>query len=99
MANIKSIQPSLLNDAAGFVTGDISAVLLNGTIRVSDFRLKAVDENVASVEYAVTPDMTTLITDIKLLRADGAVLTQSSVYVPVTQTVVSKHIITVKEGA
>lgn len=99
MANIKSIQPSLLNDAAGFVTGDISAVLLNGTIRVSDFRLKSVDENVASVEYAVTPDMTTLITDIKLLRADGAVLTQSSVYVPVTQTVVSKHIITVKEGA
>lgn len=98
MANIKSIQPALLSDAAGFVADDISAVMLNDTLKVSNFKLKRVEENVASLEYSVTPDMTNLITNIKLLRADDTVLTQSAVYVPVTQTVVSKHIITVKEG-
>lgn len=99
MANIRSIQPSLLNATANFLAGDIAAVLINDTIKVSDFRLKKVEENVASLEYSVTPDMTNLITNIKLLRADDTVLTQSAVYVPVTRTVVSKHIITVKEGA
>lgn len=98
MASIKSIQPSLLKGTAEFVADDIAAVLINDTIKVSDFKMKQVDDNVASVEYAVTSDMTNLITDIKLLRADDAVLTQSAVYVPVTQTVISKHIITVKEG-
>lgn len=99
MANIKSIRPALLNDAASFVADDVAAVLLNDTIKVSDFRLKQVEDNVASLEYSVTPDMTNIITNIKLLRADDTVLTQSAVYVPVPQTVVSKHIITVKEGA
>lgn len=99
MPELKSIQQALLNDAAGFVASDIAAVLLNDTIKVSNFRLKQVDANVVSVEYEVTPDMTNIITNIKLLRADDMVLTQSAVYVPVTQAVISKHIITVKEGA
>ena len=43
--------------------------------------------------------MTSLITNIKLLRADNEILTESDVYVPVSETVLSKHIIRVKEGA
>ena len=42
--------------------------------------------------------MTNLITHIKLMRADDTVLTQSVVYVPVTDTVVCKHSIALKEG-
>lgn len=99
MADVKSVQQALLNDAADFVLDDIASVLLNDTISVSEFRLRQVVENVVSIEYAVTPDMTNLITNIKLMRADDTVLTQAAVYVPVTQTVISKHIITVKEGA
>lgn len=99
MANANSIKQALLNDTADFVAEDIAGVLLNDSINVSEFRLKEVSENIVSVEYEVTPEMTNLITDIKLLRADDTVLTQAAVYVPVTQTVVSKHIITVKEGA
>lgn len=98
MSELKSIKPALLNDAAGFVANDISAVLINDAIKVSNFKLKNVDSNVVSIEYEVNSTMTNLITDIKLLRADDTVLTQSAVYVPVTNTVVSKHIITVKEG-
>ena len=99
MPEIKSIQPALLNDTANFVVEDVTYVLINDTVRVSNFSLKQVSDNVASIEYVVTPDMTDIITDIKLMRADDAVLTQSAVYVPVTDTVISKHIITVKEGA
>lgn len=99
MADVKSIQQALLNDTADFVLEDIASVLLNDSISVSEFRLRQVVDNVVSVEYAVTPDMTNLITNIKLMRADDTVLTQAAVYVPVTQTVISKHIITVKEGA
>lgn len=98
MAETRSIQQSLLNDTANFVVGDIAGVLLNDSVKISQFRLKQVSENVVSVEYEVTPDMTNLVTNIKLLRADDGVLTHSVVYVPVTQTVVSKHIVTVKEG-
>lgn len=99
MPELKSIQPALLSDTANFVAGDIAAVLINDAVKVSNFKLKQVSGNVVSIEYEVTPDKANLITDIKLLRADDTVLTQSAVYVPVTQTVISKHIITVKEGA
>lgn len=99
MAETKSVQRALLNDAANFVAQDISHVVLNDNITISEFRLKQVSDSTVTVEYAVDANMTNLITSIKLMKADGTVLTQSSVYVPVTQTVVSKHIITVKEGA
>lgn len=99
MPETKSIQQALLNDAANFVAEDIAGVLINDTIKVSDFKLKQVSDNIVSVEYEVIPSMTNLITNIKLTRADDTVLTQAAVYVPVTQTVVNKHIITVKEGA
>ena len=99
VAEVKSIQQALLNDTANFVAEDISAVLLNDTIKISEFTLKQVSENIVIVEYLVTSAMTNLITNIKLLRSDETVLTQSVVYVPVTQTITSKHTITVKEGA
>lgn len=99
VADVKSVQPALLNDIAAYVESSVHGVLLNNSVSITEFRTKAVDENVVSVEYAVTPDDTSLITNIKLLGADGEVLTEAAVYVPVSQTVLSKHIITVKEGA
>ena len=98
MPETKSIQQALLNDTANFVAQDVSAVLINNKIKISDFTVKQVTENVVSIQYSVTPDMTNLITDIKLIRSDNTVLTQSSVYVPVTQTVMNKHTIAVKES-
>lgn len=98
MPEVKSIRPALLEDAANFVADEVSYVLINDTITVSEFKLKEVTNNVISIEYIVTPDMTSIITDIKLMRADGEALSQIAVYVPVPQTIVSKHLITVKEG-
>ena len=99
MSSTKSIQQALLDDAATCVSTNIASVLINDSIKVSTFRLKQASENIVSVEYTVSPSMTNLITNIKLLREDDTVLTESTVYVPVTQDIVSKHTITVKEGA
>lgn len=99
MPQLKSVQQAMLNGAASFVAGDIAAVLINDAVKVSDFNLKQAEGNIVSIEYEVVPSMTNLITNIKLLRADDTVLAQSDVYVPVTQTVVSKHTIIVKESA
>lgn len=98
MADTKSIQPPLLNDAANFVASDIAKVIINDSITITEFRLKQVSDNVVSIEYVVSSNMVDTITDIKLLRSDGTVLTQSVVYVPVTDTVINKHVITIKEG-
>ena len=98
MADTRSIQSTLLNDAARAVLDQVAAVRINDTITISDFKLKSVSDNVASIEYSVVPSQTNVITSIELLKDDGAVLTRALVYVPVTQTIVSKHIITVKEG-
>lgn len=99
MPDIKSIQQALLNDAATFVASDVSYVVLNDTVEIREFRTKQSEGNLVTLEYVVTPGMTSLITSIKLMSANDAVLSQASVYVPVTNTVVSKHTITVKEGA
>lgn len=98
MPEIRSVKPALLGDAAQFVASDIASVLINDTIEITAFKAKSVSDNVVSIEYEVIPSMTNLITGIKLRNAEGRTLTESVVYVPVTQTVVSKHLVTVKEG-
>lgn len=98
MSDIKSFGQALLNDTANFVSSDIAYVLINDSIRIDTFRTKQVDENVITVEYDVMEHMTTLMTDIKLMNANDEVLSQTTVYVPITQLVIGKHTITVKEG-
>lgn len=99
MAQTKSIEQTLLNDAAAFVASDIAYVVINNTIILDKFTLKNVADNVVTIEYEVGPNLTNLITSVRLMRADSTTLTQAAVYVPITQPIISKHIITVKEGA
>lgn len=98
MPEIRSIQTALLNDTANFVSQTVSAVLINDTVKITEIVTKQIYDNAVSVEYTVTPEMVDLITSIKLLKSDDSVLTQSSVYVPVPQPIMSKHTITIKEG-
>lgn len=99
VADVKSVKQTLLDDLASYVKDSVQSVLLNDSISITEFRTKSVEENKVSVEYVVTPQTTSLITNIKLLGEDDEVLTEAAVYVPVSQPVLSKHIITVKEGA
>lgn len=98
MANIKSLEQTLLNDTANFVSSDIAYVLVNDSIRIDNFRTKQADNNVVTIEYDIMEHMTNLMTDVKLMNANDEVLSQTTVYVPITQLVIGKHTITVKEG-
>lgn len=99
MPELRSVRPALINDTANFVVSDISYVLINDSVKITTFTTKKATEGVVTLEYEVTPSQTSIITDIKLMKADNTVLTQATVYVPVAHSVVSKHTITVKEGA
>lgn len=92
-----SIQSALLTGIADFVSGDVAAARLNGSIMVENIN-KSVSGSTLTITYQVTQAMTTEITQVELLSADGTVLTSMAAYVPVTETAVIKHVIPVQEG-
>lgn len=92
-----SIQPLLLADTAGFVSGDIASARLNGT-QVVTALTKTVVDSTLTVEYEVGPSTVSEITKIELLDAAGDALTAATVYIPVTTITKLKHTIPVKEG-
>lgn len=92
-----SIQSALLTGVADFVSNDVASARLNGSIPVTALN-KSVSGSTLTITYQVTQAMTTEITQVELLAADGTVLTSMSAYVPVTETAVIKHVIPVQEG-
>lgn len=92
-----SIQSALLTGIADFVSNDVAAARLNGSIMVENIN-KSVQDSTLTITYQVTQAMTTEITQVELLAADGTVLTSMAAYVPVTETAVIKHVIPVQEG-
>lgn len=92
-----SIQAALLNDVATFTSSDIASVQLNGSISIAS-PSKTVTGNYLELSYSVTPAQATEITSVALLKADGTVLAQYPIFVPVGQGTVLKHKITVQEG-
>ena len=92
-----SIQQTLLTGVANFVSGDVASARINGTISITGLS-KSVENNVLTVTYTVANSQTTEITSVELLDTEGNVLTSSTVYVPVGDTIVMKHTIPVAEG-
>ena len=97
MASTPSLTNDLLADVAGFVAEDVAAALINGNIRI-DSLTKAQNGNILTVSYPITPADTEVITSLDLLSADGQVLSQATVYVPVVENIMLKHNIKVEEG-
>ena len=92
-----SIQEALLGDVADFVSGDVASARINGTIPITSLN-KSVEGNILTITYTVASSQTTEITSVELLDGEGNVLTSSTVYVPVGDTIVMKHTIPVSEG-
>ena len=85
-----SVKQELLNDTAKAIPLNVSSARINGEIVISALDRTA-SGNVAQVQYAVTPDQTSLVTQIELLDSEGNVLTAAPVYVPVTEDSVFTH--------
>ena len=100
MTRTPSINNALCSDTAKFIASDIAYVLINGNIRIDEFRIKDTTNNVVNIEYEIHNNVTDLIKNIKLMKNDGTVLTECTVYVPIASqdTAVCKHSITVQEG-
>lgn len=94
-----SVQQELLEDTAKSIPPNVASARINGSIVISSLDRTTVG-NVAQVQYTVTAEQTSLVTQIELLDSDGNVLTTSPVYVPVTEPAIFTHKIQVdvKEG-
>lgn len=96
-ADTPSIQPALLADTAGFVSGDIASARINRSIPISTIS-KNISGSTLTVTYAVPESSASEITSAALLDSSGTVLTESTIYVPVTGNTVLTHTIPVSEG-
>lgn len=85
-----SVQQELLEDAAKAIPPNVASARINGSIVISSLDRTTVG-NVAQVQYTVTAEQTSLVTQIELLDSDGNVLTTSPVYVPVTEPAIFTH--------
>ena len=94
---VDSIQAALLNDTATFVASDVASARINGIIAITELE-KTTNENTAVIQYTITEEQTAVVTSLELLNAAGEVLTASPVYVPVTDNVVFKHNLPIKEA-
>ena len=92
-----SIQAALLNGTAGFVLGDIASARINGTTAISAIS-KSQTGSTVTVTYTVTEAMASSVSQVELLDGEGNVLTSSTVYIPVSGSVLMKHTIPVAEG-
>ena len=92
-----SLTAALLSDVANFTSSDVASARINGTLVISELS-KTVRENTLTIRYTVTPTQASEITQVELLKADNTVLASSTIYVPVDQRTILKHIIPVQEG-
>lgn len=92
-----SLTAALLSDVANFTSSDVASARINGTLVISELS-KTVSENTLTITYTVTPTQASEITQVELLKADNTVLASSTIYVPVDQSTILKHIIPVQEG-
>lgn len=95
--NTPSLQIALLEDVASFTSSDVASARVNGTIAVTELS-KSVEGTELTITYTVTPAQTQEITQVELLKADGTVLASSTIYVPVGQSTILKHVVNVQEG-
>lgn len=92
-----SVQSALLEGVANFVREDVASARINGSIPVSAIS-KSVSGSTLTVTYTVPESAADVITAAALLDSSGQVLTQSTVYVPVTGSTVLTHKIPISEG-
>lgn len=97
MPETPSIQPVLLKRAANFVAKDVAAARVNGNIIITALA-KSIAGSTLSVVYPAPAEAGEAVTKVELLDAEGTVLTDSTVYIPLLTETWIKHTIPVKEG-
>lgn len=92
-----NIKNDLLNDIAEFVSNDIDGVTINDTVKITSFTEKRDDKQNIVIEYEIPDGSVTEVKNIKLKKGN-VVLSESDVYIPVTDAASLKHKIQIAEG-
>jgi hypothetical protein len=99
MATVPSLKAALFADVAAFAVTDIDHILINNTVTISEFSKKTSVDGECQLEYEVSAEDVSTITNIKIRKADNTVLSEVIVYVTITDSVLMKHYILAKEGS
>lgn len=98
-ATNKSIQNSLTSFLSEQTKNKISYAMINDTTKITTFVKKEIENNVVTLEYNVTQLMDiNQINNIKLYDVDDNLLTNSDLYVPISEDALITHKIKIQEG-
>lgn len=92
-----SIETALLQETAAAIADRVAGVRINGEILITNISKEA-QGNTATILYQVTKEQTAAVTRIELLDGEQNVLTDSPVYVPITEPAIFTHTIPVEEA-
>jgi len=92
------IETTYLNEFATKINTDVTKVLINDIIEITDFALKNVTGSVFQLKFNVLKSQTELITNIKLKKTNDDVVSNNdvSILVPFDEIII-RHTITISE--
>lgn len=96
MANVHSIQQTFIDKTIEEWKTFFAKSVINDSYNVTQLNISKEDSNLI-ITYEVTSTMANSITNIKLIGADGTILINSHVFIPVDDYVTIKHIINLQE--
>jgi hypothetical protein len=92
-----TIQAGYLGSLATQISTDITKAVINNSITVSTLT-ESVTSNVYQVTFVVTHAQTSLVTNIKLEKSDGTVVSDNDVSIPIpSDQITIRQTITVSE--
>ena len=95
---VQSLTPLMLNKLKEFTAETIQAVLINDTYKVTTFVQKIITGGYLRIQYNVENwEQIKLITNIKFLDAEGFILSNNAVYIPVASDTMIEHRINIRE--
>lgn len=95
---VRSVEQSLTNYLGTQTKDKIAYAMINDSLKITEFLAKNVQENIVTVEYNISSESVQQINNIKLYDSENNLLTNTSVYVPVSEDTIISHEIKIEEG-
>lgn len=95
---VQSLTPLMLNKLKTFTGEEIQAVLINDTYKITSFVQKIITGGYLRIQYNIKNwKEIKLITNIKFLDGEDLILSNDSVYIPITLDTMIEHRINIRE--
>lgn len=92
------IPVSFLNDIAQFINNETFKIILNsGEYEITNFDSKTVEDNLLTINYTVPNGAVGVVERIELRKSNNEVISDNTVYVPITADSIFKQTFRVTE--